>query len=55
MPIERMHLLQNRMHANHHMDQKILTHLKQENPTNIVGNGEDLSIVKDFKPHNVKN
>ena len=54
MSIECMHLLHNIMHANHHMNQRILTHLRQENPANIVGNGEDLSIAKDFRPHNVK-
>ena len=54
MSIECMHLLHNIMHANHHTNQKILTHLRQENPANIVGNGEDLSIARDFRPHNVK-
>ena len=54
MSIECMHLLHNIMHANHHTNQKILTHLRQENLANIVGNGEDLSIAKDFRPHNVK-
>lgn len=46
-----MPVLHNLMHANHYMNQKILTHLKQENPTKMVGDGGgDLSVVRDFKP-----
>ena len=36
------------MHANHNMNQKILTHLKEENPANIVGECGDLTVVRDF-------